>query len=100
MGLLGLLKGIIVMTRIVLRRRGDMLACCIGMQLCCIHVRLLCHCNYLFWSQAPEPIRCHHTLRVIRLNAHDLRGITPLVYGHVLEAAHLCPYREDDDAQR
>lgn len=39
-------------------------------------------------------------LRVIRLNAHDLRGITPLVYGHVLEAAHLCPYREDDDAQR
>jgi hypothetical protein len=59
-----------VMTRIVLRRRGDMLTCCIGMQLCCIHVRLLCpcsylfwicHCNYLFWSQAPEPIRCHHT---------------------------------------
>jgi hypothetical protein len=47
-----------------------MLTCCIGMQLCCIHVRLLCpcsylfwicHCNYLFWSQAPEPIRCHHT---------------------------------------
>lgn len=48
MGLLRLFKGIIVMARIMLQRRGDVLTCCIGMHFCCIHVRLLCHCNSLF----------------------------------------------------
>ena len=43
MGLLGLLECIIVMTSVVLRRSVDMLTCCIGVQLCCIHVCLLCH---------------------------------------------------------
>ena len=53
MGMLGLLQCLIVMTSVMFGRSVDVLTCCIGMHLCCIHVRLLCHSDYLFWSQTP-----------------------------------------------